>query len=95
MLSIIILEMHSGSTCLITGTAANTSFRIEFYLAASINGFRIVAPPASEIASFEENRRSDTRAVMYGKFLDIKQLAFHGYYYLFFPVITELYTLER
>ena len=95
MLPTNILKMHPGSTYLITGSAANTSFRIEFNLVAFMNGFRIMAPPASEIASFEENRRSDTRAVMYGKFLDIKQLAFHGYYYLFFPVITELYTLER
>ena len=36
-----------------------------------------MTPHATERASFEEYRRSDALAVVYGKFLDIKNQAFH------------------
>jgi len=36
-----------------------------------------VAPPTTQRATFQENRSSDSRAVVYGKTFNIKNKSFH------------------
>jgi hypothetical protein len=42
------------------------------------DAFRIVAPPAMKRAALEEDGGTDTRAIVYGKTLDIEDNSIHG-----------------
>ena len=57
-----------------TGHAADTAVRIQQYFLLRMNGFRIVAPPAAQIAALKKDYRPHSRSVMDAEMLDIKNI---------------------
>ena len=65
-------DLGSGKASLIAHTAADALFRIEQHFPLEGNGFRIVTPLAPHIAALQKDCRPNSRAVMNGAMLQIR-----------------------